>query len=195
MRPARVEAFTDGVLAIVITLMALELRDPRDETFRGLLPVASSVLTYLVSFFYIAVYWNNHHQLFQAARRINARVLWSNMLLLFFLSLIPFMTRQMEESTFSAVPTMLYGVTLLCVAIAWAILQSILMGENKGIRDCVGRDAKGLISICLLCVAIPIALLSPPVAIGAYVLVATVWFVPDHRFDSLTLEEPDGVQR
>ncbi|HEX5396474.1 MAG TPA: TMEM175 family protein [Candidatus Limnocylindria bacterium] len=186
MSKGRLEAFSDGVLAIIITIMVLELRPPDGTSLDDLAPLWPHFLAYLLSFANIGIYWNNHHHLFQASRTVDGRVLWANLLLLFSLSLIPFGTAWMGEHEFAAIPVALYGVVLVFAACAYFVLLHALIaapGQTPALAEAVGRDAKGLLSILAYMVATPLALGLPLVAFGIYVVVAVMWIVPDRRME------------
>jgi uncharacterized membrane protein len=186
MSKGRLEAFSDGVLAIIITIMVLELRPPDGTSLDDLGPLWPHFLAYLLSFANIGIYWNNHHHLFQASRTVDGRVLWANLLLLFSLSLIPFGTAWMGEHEFAAIPVALYGVVLVFAACAYFVLLHALIaapGQTPALAEAVGRDAKGLLSILAYMVATPLALGLPLVAFGIYVVVAVMWIVPDRRME------------
>jgi len=190
MGKTRLEAFSDGVLAIIITIMVLELKVPHEtdlSALRGLLPV---FLSYVLSFIYIGIYWNNHH-LLHTVSKVNGRILWANLNLLFWLSLFPFATGWMGENHFAAVPTALYGVILLMAAIAYVGLQKIIMhsrGENSLLARAVGADLKGKSSPIFYVLAIPSAFVSPWLSELLYVIVALMWLVPDHRIEKVLSE-------
>jgi uncharacterized membrane protein len=190
MRKGRLEAFSDGVIAILITIMVLQLAIPRGSDLAALLPLVPVLLSYLLSFIYLAIYWNNHHHLLQAAERVNGSVLWANMNLLFWLSLVPFATAWMGENHAAAWPVALYGVSLLMPAIAYYILTRALIalhGRDSVLAAAIGRDFKGVVSVVIYAVAIPLAFVSTWSAQAGYVLVAIIWLVPDRRIErSLT---------
>ncbi|MCA8968500.1 MAG: DUF1211 domain-containing protein [Planctomycetes bacterium] len=195
MNKSRLEAFSDGVLAIVITIMVLELKvpahSPELSDLRPLLPVFSS---YVLSFVYLAIYWNNHHHMFHTAKHASAGIMWANMHLLFWLSLVPFTTGWMGENHFAPVPTALYGVVLLCAAIAYFILQGAMIrrhGRESVLARAVGRDIKGWTSLGLYLIAIPVALVLPWLAGVLYAVVALVWLVPDRRIERALSESSD----
>ncbi|MCB1680955.1 MAG: DUF1211 domain-containing protein [Rhodospirillales bacterium] len=186
MHKGRLEAFSDGVLAIIITIMVLELKIPHGGTVSALTPLLPVFLSYVLSFFYLAIYWNNHHHMFQATQRVNGAILWANMHLLFWLSLIPFVTGWMGENHFAALPSSLYGAVLLMAAIAYYILQHAIVrehGKDSLLSQAVGKDIKGKISQFLYLVAIPSSFISPWIAQALYVLVALIWLVPDSRIE------------
>jgi uncharacterized membrane protein len=187
MTKNRLEAFSDGVIAILITIMVLELRIPHGTDWAALEPLLPVFLTYVLSFVFIAIYWNNHHHMLHATDRVNGRILWANMHLLFWLSMVPFVTGWMGENHFAPLPTALYGVVLLLAAIAYTILaQSIIahQGESSRLRTAIGNDRKGWISIVLYALAIPFAFIQQWVSDGLYVTVALMWLIPDRRIES-----------
>jgi len=186
MTTSRLEAFSDGVVAILITIMVLELRPPHEATFQSLKPLIPVLFSYLLSFIFLGIYWSNHHHLFHAAQQVNGRVLWANLHLLFWLSLIPFVTAWMGENHFGSAPVALYGIILLLAAIAYTILvQSLLLlhGPDSLLATALGSDFKGKISVVLDLIAIPLAFLKPWVAFAIYVLVAVMWLAPDRRIE------------
>jgi len=186
MGKGRLEAFSDGVIAILITIMVLELRVPQGADLAALLPLVPIFLSYVLSFVYLAIYWNNHHHLFQVVMQVKGRVLWANLHLLFWLSLIPFVTAWMGENNFAAWPVALYGVVLLLAACAYFLLVRSLLalhGKDSTLAVAVGNDFKGKISIVIYAAAIPLALIVPLVACVSYVLVAVIWFIPDRRIE------------
>jgi uncharacterized membrane protein len=198
MHKGRLEAFSDGVLAIVITIMVLELRAPHEASFVGLRPLIPIFLSYVLSFIYVGIYWNNHHHLFQAARQVNGASLWFNLHLLFWLSLVPFVTSWMGETHFAAMPVAAYGTVLLMAAIAYTLLERVLIrhhGRDSTLAKAVGQDWKGVISIVLYAVGIPMSFWMPRVACGLYFLVALVWLMPDPRIERVlkqNTEVPKG---
>jgi uncharacterized membrane protein len=182
----RLEAFSDGVLAIVITIMVLALAPPKGTTFDDLRPLVPVFFSYVLSFANLAIWWNNHHHLFQAVRVVDGRVLWANMLLLFFLSLYPFATAWMGESGFASAPVALYGAVQLAAAIAYFVLVRALIAvqpEESPLARAIGSDAKGKVSPLLYLVAIPVAFAAPLVSVGLFVAVALIWIVPDTRIE------------
>jgi uncharacterized membrane protein len=182
----RLEAFSDGVIAIIITIMVLELRVPAGESFVALRPLAPVFLSYVLSFVFIGIYWSNHHHLLQVVEHVNGRVLWANLHLLFWLSLIPFVTAWMGENHFAESPVALYGVILFCAAIAYFILTRALLAIHRRdslLATALGADFKGKISVVAYAVAIPLAFVRWWLAYGLYVLVAIVWLVPDRRIE------------
>jgi uncharacterized membrane protein len=187
MKKNRLEAFSDGVLAIVITIMVLELKVPHGEGFDALAPLAPVFLSYILSFVYISIYWNNHHHMFQIIERVNGGVLWSNLHLLFWLTLLPFSTGWMGENHFARIPTMLYGLNLLACAVAYYILQTCLVsaqGPEDLLSKAIGRDFKGKASpIFYLAGLIGTWFFSPWLGLAAFVGVALMWLVPDRRME------------
>lgn len=186
MSKGRMEAFSDGVLAIIITIMVLELHPPHEATLAALRPLAPIVSSYLLSFLFVGIYWNNHHHLLQAARQVDGRVLWANLHLLFWLSLIPFISGWMGETTFAAWPVALYGVDLLFAGIAYYILAHLLIalhGADSPLATAIGRDTKGILSVVIYLLAIPVAFFNASVAFALYVLVAIIWLIPDQRIE------------
>jgi uncharacterized membrane protein len=188
MGKGRLEAFSDGVIAILITIMILELKVPQHGAdLEALRPMLPAFLTYVLSFVYLGIYWNNHHHMLQATTRVTGGALWANQHLLFWLSLVPFTTGWMGENHYEPVPTAAYGVVLLCAAIAYTILQTVLVrersGNNEVLSRAVGSDGKGKLSMLLYLVAIPAAFASPWVSIALYVVVALMWLVPDRRIE------------
>lgn len=186
MSKNRLEAFSDGVLAIIITIMVLELKVPHGadwEALRALIPVFG---TNVMSFIYVGIYWNNHHHLFHLTRGISGGILWANLHLLFWLSLIPFVTGWMDENHFTPLPTALYGVVLPCCAVAWLILQTLIVrsgNENSAVREAIGRDVKGKASVALYAAGISLSFLLPALGVTMYVAVACLWLIPDRRFE------------
>ena len=187
MNKNRLEAFSDGVIAILITIMVLELKVPHEATPDALRPLLPVVLSYLLSFIYLGIYWNNHHHMLHATRHISGSVLWANLHLLFWLSLVPFATAWMGENHFAPIPSALYGGVLLMAAIAYTILLGRILkadGKESLLRDAVGNDIKGRISLVLYVIAIVMALYVHHAIAGAlYVIVALIWLVPDTRIE------------
>ena len=185
MSKARLEAFTDGVLAIVITIMVLELVPPHGSTIEDLRPLVPVFVAYVLSFPTLGIWWANHHHLFQAVRVVNGRVLWANVLLLFWLSLVPFFTAWMGDTEFASLPVALYGADLVMAAVAYFFLVRALIPiqPDTTLADAVGSDRKGRLSPLLYVAAVPIAFVAPLVSIGLYVLVAAIWIVPDTRIE------------
>ena len=186
MGKTRLEAFSDGVIAILITIMVLELHVPRGADWAALRPLLPVLLSYVLSFVYLAIYWNNHHHMLHVVQKVSGGTLWANLHLLFWLSLVPFVTGWMGENRFAPVPTAAYGVVLLMAALAYWLLQRIIIaGQGPGsvLAAAVGRDLKGKLSPLLYALAIPSAVLSPWIAGALYVLVALLWLVPDRRIE------------
>jgi TMEM175 potassium channel family protein len=184
----RLEAFSDGVIAIIITIMVLELRAPHEPTPEALRPLVPVFLSYVLSFIFVGIYWNNHHHLLQATRRVNGRILWANLHLLFWLSLIPVVTGWLGESDFAPWPVALYGAVMLLAGVAYFVLSRELVhhhGQDSELAAAVGMDRKGQISLALYAMAIAISFASPRVACGLYVLVAVIWLVPDRRIEQV----------
>jgi uncharacterized membrane protein len=189
---SRLEAFSDGVLAIIITIMVLELHIPHGGEMGALRPILPILLTYLLSFVYIGIYWNNHHHLLHATRQVRGSVLWANLHLLFWLSLLPFATGWMGASGFAPDPTALYGLVLLMSGIAyWILVRTIIAGEgeNSLVRKAVGADRKGFVSVVMYAIAIPSGLFAPWIAHLIYILVALMWLVPDRRIEKVLASE------
>jgi len=188
MQSTRLEAFSDAVIAIVITIMVLELAIPHEPEWHALRPLIPKFLTYVLSFVFLGIYWNNHHHLLHVVERVNGKILWANMHLLFWLSLTPFVTAWMGENDFAPVPVAAYGMVLLLSAIAYFILQTLILGAHGPefpLRAAVGRDIKGKASPILYVAAIPLAFVNRWLSIGIYVVVAMMWLVPDRRIESI----------
>ncbi len=188
MSKNRMEAFSDGVLAIVITIMVLELSAPEEPTLAALGLLIPTFLSYILSFIFIGIYWNNHHHLLQAVEVVDGRILWANLHLLLWLSLIPFVTAWMGGTQFATWPVAFYGINLLLAAIAYFILVRMLLarhGEDSVLATAVNSDFKGKISVVIYVAAIPLAFVSTWLAGGLYVLVAIIWLVPDRRIENL----------
>ena len=186
MGKGRLEAFSDGVIAIIITIMVLELKVPHGTELAALRPLWPVFLSYILSFVYLGIYWNNHHHMFHAVRRMSGGVLWANLHLLFWLSLIPVVTGWMGENHFAPLPTAVYGIVMLNAAIAYYLLVLAILahhGKESRVATALGRDIKGKVSVLLYVVALPMAFINRWVACGIYVLVALVWFVPDKRIE------------
>ena len=186
MGKSRLEAFSDGVIAIVITIMVLELKVPHAPTVQALAPLLPVFLSYVLSFVYLGIYWNNHHHMLHTVTHVSGGVLWANLHLLFWLSLLPFATGWMGENHFTALPSALYGFVLLMAAIAYWILQQRLIaldGPDSALKRAVGGDWKGKLSPVLYAAAIALSFVATPVALAIYVLVALAWLVPDRRIE------------
>jgi len=191
MEKNRLEAFSDGVLAIIITIMVLELHVPEGSDISVLLPKLPVFLTYVLSFIYLGIYWNNHHHLLKAAGRVNGAMMWANLHLLFWLSLFPFATGWMGQNHFTPAPTALYGAVLLLAAIAYYILQSVIItqqGCDSKLAAAIGRDFKGKLSPVLYAIAIPASFFRPWIADCLYVFVAFMWLIPDRRIERALAE-------
>jgi uncharacterized membrane protein len=188
MNKTRLEAFSDGVIAILITIMVLELKVPHDAGWDALRPLAPVLLSYVLSFVYLAIYWNNHHHMLHTADKVSGGILWANLHLLFWLSLIPFVTGWMGENHFAQEPTMLYGVVLLMAAVSYRVLQSAIVrhqGPESKLRLALGKDVKGKLSLVLYAVATATAAVNQSIAVAIYVFVALMWLVPDKRIESM----------
>jgi uncharacterized membrane protein len=186
MSKGRLEAFSDGVIAILITIMVLELKVPEGATLDTLEPLGPVLLSYVLSFVNLGIYWSNHHHLIQASKVVSGRVLWANLNLLFWLSLFPFGTAWMGENEFAPIPTAVYGVPLLLAGVAYFFLVRALIaapGQPSSLAAAVGMDAKGKLSLAVYAVAIPIALVAPLLALALYAGVAAAWFIPDRRME------------
>ena len=191
MNKNRLEAFSDGVLAIIITIMVLEFKVPHGNSCDDIKPLLPKLLAYLLSFIYIGIYWNNHHHLFHAVKRINGKIMWANLHLLFWLSLIPFVTAWAGENHFAALPMMLYGIILLCNAVAYFILQTAIVshhGKDSDLAKALGSDVKGKGSLVLYLIAIAFATYYPIVSGAIYIFVALIWLVPDKRIERIFKE-------
>src|SRR5438045_1612902 len=196
MRTERLSAFTDGVMAIIITIMVLELKVPHGSDRLALEPVLPVFLTYLLSFVVVGIYWNNHHHMFALTDRITGGILWANLHLLFWLSLLPFVTGWMGENHFAPLPTALYGIVLLSAGIAYYILERTIIrsqGANSKLEAAVGDDPKGMASVALYAIAVPVAFVNQWISDAVYVLVALMWLIPDRRIESL-FEEIEGKE-
>jgi uncharacterized membrane protein len=192
MSKSRLEAFSDGVIAILITIMVLDLRSPAGADLSTLVGILPSLATYLLSFVFLGIYWNNHHHLLHATTHVNGTVLWANLHLLFWLSLVPFATRWLGETDVATVPTAAYGAVMLLSAIAFTILVRAIIAcqpSNSVLVAAIGRDMKGKISLVMYAAAIPLAFVDRRVSLGLFTLVALMWLVPDRRIESrLTAE-------
>jgi uncharacterized membrane protein len=186
MNKGRLEAFSDGVLAVIITIMVLEMKSPHGTTLAALRPLVPVLLSYVLSFVYVGIYWNNHHHLLHATQRVNGATLWANLHLLFWLSLIPFTTAWMGENHFESWPVAVYGMVLLLAGVAYFILTQALIklhGRASSLANSIGRDRKGRISIAIYAAAIPLAFARPWIAGAFYVIVAIMWLIPDPRIE------------
>jgi len=192
MPPDRLKAFTDGVLAIIITIMVLELRAPHDAALTSLRPLVPVLLSYALSFLYLIIYWNNHHHLLQVTRRVTGGVLWANAHLLFWLSLVPFVTAWMGENHFAPVPMAAYAVILFLTGVAYLVLQRLIIasqGPESALAAAVGSDLKGKLSALAYAIAIPSAFVSPWIAGILFVAVAMMWLIPDRRIERMVAAE------
>jgi uncharacterized membrane protein len=191
MGKGRLEAFSDGVIAIIITIMVLELKVPHGTDLAALAPLGPVFLSYVLSFVHVGIYWNNHHHLVHAARHVSGAVLWANLHLLFWLSLVPFVTAFMGENQFAPGPTALYGVVLLMSGVGYYILARALVkrhGEQSVLATALGSDVKGKVSMAVYLLAIPLAFVSQWLALGLYIAVSIMWLVPDRRIERTMLE-------
>ena len=188
MEKNRLEAFSDGVLAIIITIMVLELKVPHGSDFRALEPLLPVFLSYVLSFLYVGIYWNNHHHMFQTTKHVSGGILWANLHLLFWLSLFPFSTAWIGENHLASTPTAAYGFVLLMAAIAYYVLQHLIIveqGHNSLLAAAIGLDWKGKLSPVAYLTAIPLAFVSPWIASCIYTLVALAWLIPDRRIERI----------
>ncbi len=194
MTKGRLEAFSDGVVAILITIMVLELKVPHGADFADLRPLAPKFLSYVLSFLYLGIYWNNHHHLLHAARQVDGRILWANLHLLFWLSLVPFVTGWMGENHFAALPVALYGLVLLMAAVSYTLLVRALLarhGQDSLLAKAIGSDLKGNLSLAAYVLAILVASTNRWIACALYVAVALVWLVPDLRIERVLADRQD----
>ena len=194
MGKGRIEAFSDGVIAIIITIMVLEMKVPHGDEWHDLAPILPVFISYLLSFLNVAIYWNNHHHLFHAARYVNAKVLWANIHLLFWLSLFPFVTGWMGENHFTTLPIILYGVVLLMAGCAYYILSQALIqlhGKDSTLAIAVGRDKKGIISVVFYVLALPLSLINSYFGLTIYAIVAAIWLIPDQRIEKKILQRKE----
>lgn len=192
MNKSRLEAFSDGVLAIIITIMVLEFKVPTDTTFESVILLSHKLLSYVLSFIYVGIYWNNHHHMMHTVKRVNGKILWANLHLLFWLSLIPFATAWIGEHHFASFPMMLYGVILLMNGIAFIVLQNVIIkshGENSDLAKAVGKDYKGKISLVLYIIAVILTKYFVAISGAIYILVALFWLVPDKRIERIFNEK------
>jgi uncharacterized membrane protein len=192
MGKSRIEAFSDGVIAIIITIMVLELKVPHGASFSDLVELAPVFLSYVLSFIYVGIYWNNHHHLFQAVHEVHGGTLWANLHLLFWLSLIPFTSGWMGENHFATAPVALYGANLFVCAIAYTILTRSLTRrheENRALADAIGSDRKGWLSLALYLAGIGMACIHPWLGFAVYAVVAAIWFIPDRRIEERLARE------
>ncbi|RYY34486.1 MAG: DUF1211 domain-containing protein [Sphingobacteriaceae bacterium] len=197
MAKGRLEAFSDGVIAIIITIMVLELKVPHSVELSALKPIIPVMISYLLSFIYVGIYWNNHHHMFHAARSVNGAILWANLHLLFWLSLIPFVTAWMGENHFARLPVIFYGIVLIMNAIAYTILAFLLIkhhGKNSILADAFGNDKKGKLSILIYATAIGTSFIHPWIGLGLFFVVAIIWLVPDRRIERKLIEQAQQDQ-
>jgi uncharacterized membrane protein len=188
MGKGRIEAFSDGVIAVIITIMVLELKAPHEPTPEALLELSPVFVSYVLSFINIGIYWNNHHHLFQAVKHINGKILWANLHLLFWLSLIPFMTGWMGENHFATWPVVLFGVNLLLAGAAYTVLTIQILelhGKDSDIAKAIGSDFKGKLSIAIYAAGIALAFFNPWISVALYFAVAMMWFIPDRRIEKV----------
>ncbi|WP_332878070.1 TMEM175 family protein [Massilia sp. S19_KUP03_FR1] len=192
MGKSRIEAFSDGVIAIIITIMVLELKVPHGASFNDLAALAPVFISYVLSFIYVGIYWNNHHHLFQAVHGIHGPALWSNLHLLFWLSLIPFTSGWMGENHFATAPVALYGANLLLCAMSYSILVRTLtrhQQENQALAEAIGSDRKGFLSLAMYVLGVALAFVHPWLGFAMYVAVAALWFIPDRRIEQRMMRE------
>jgi uncharacterized membrane protein len=188
MHKGRLEAFSDGVIAILITIMVLELKVPHGHELSDLYPLIPVFISYVLSFVFIAIYWNNHHHLLQSVQKVNGKILWANCHLLFWISLIPFTTAWMGENDFSTWPVALYGVVLFFCAISYTILVKSLIahhGPHSTLGEAIGGDRKGKVSMFLYAIAVPLAFWNSWISYGCYITVAVIWLIPDRRIEKV----------
>ena len=196
MGKGRFEAFSDGVLAIIITIMVLELKVPHGADWHAVQPLLGVFLSYVLSFIYIGIYWNNHHHMLHATTRVSGAAMWANLHLLFWLSLVPFVTGWMGENHFAPLPTAAYGVALLMAAIAYTILQTTLTWQrdhNAALARAIKRDGKGKLSVVLYLAAIPLAFVSTWISLALYVTVALIWLIPDRRIERALVDHHEAT--
>ncbi len=197
MKKSRLEAFSDGVIAIIITIMVLELKVPHGDSIESLKPMFPVFISYILSFIYVAIYWSNHHHMMQAVHSVNGKILWANTHLLFWLSLVPFATNWMGENHFSKWPAIIYGVVLFMNAVAYTILAKSLLhhhGKESTFALALGKDSKGKISLAIYATAIVAAFISSWISLGLYTLVAIIWLVPDKRFENRIIAHPEHAE-
>ena len=193
MTSTRLEAFSDGVMAIIITIMVLELRAPHSADWASLQPVIPVFVSYVLSFVYVGIYWNNHHHMLHVTRRVNGTILWANLHLLFWLSLVPFVTAWMGENHFAPVPTAAYGIVLLLAAIAYWLLQRAILsheGPDSVLAEAIGADRKGKLSPVIYLIAIAATQIDPWISESLYVAVALIWLIPDRRIERVVARAP-----
>jgi uncharacterized membrane protein len=186
MHKGRLEAFSDGVIAIIITIMVLELKVPHGDSFDDLLSLAPVFASYVLSFVYLGIYWNNHHNMLQAAQKVNGSVLWANMHLLFWLSLLPFVTAWAGENHFTLVPVFIYGIVLLMAAVSYYILAQVLLahhGSQSAFATALGKDYKGALSVVFYVIGLILTFYNAKFSLALYAIVALIWLIPDKRFE------------
>ena len=192
MNKGRLEAFSDGVIAIIITIMVLELKTPHGHTLADLKPLIPVALSYVLSFVYVGIYWNNHHHMLHAVRQVRGTALWANLHLLFWLSIIPFVTSWMGENHFSQWPVALYGIVLVMNAVAYSILAMVLLkqaGPESALAIAIGKDRKGKLSIVVYILSVAVSFINPAISLGLYTLVAVIWFIPDTRIERVLIDD------
>ena len=192
MGKGRLEAFSDGVLAIIITIMVLEMKVPHGDSLASLKPLVPVFISYILSFIYIGIYWNNHHHMLHAAKQVNGRTLWANTHLLFWLSLVPFVTHWMGENNFTVWPVALYGIVLMMAGVAYYILAHSLIGlhgKNSTLAEALGSDWKGILSVLFYAIGIGLSFIKPWLGFATYALVAAIWFIPDKRIENKLANE------
>ena len=188
MNTSRLEAFSDGVLAIIITIMVLELRAPEGENLSDIRPLIPTLTSYILSFVYVGIYWNNHHHLWHIVEKVNGKILWANLHLLFWLSLLPFTTSWLGKNHLSTYPVAFYGFVLLMASIAWFIMSTLIMkseGKNSGVVRAFKNNIKSIISMIVYFIATILAFYKPIISIIIYILVAAYWFIPEKRVEEL----------
>jgi uncharacterized membrane protein len=194
MKKGRLEAFSDGVIAIIITIMVLEIKMPGDhhDSIASLLPLYPAFISYIISFVYVGIYWNNHHHMFQVVKSVNGAILWANLHLLFWLSIVPLVTEWMGENNFTKWPTIMYGVSLIMCGVAYSILVQLLIkheGKESLLAKAVGKDWKGNASVIIYAIAIALAWVNPCISFALYAFVACMWFIPDRRIEKRVVKE------
>ena len=192
MGKGRLEAFSDGVIAIIITIMVLEIHVPKESNVEAIIMVLPTLAIYLLSFIFVGIYWMNHHHLLHVAKSVNGKILWANLSLLFCLSLFPFVANWMGEHLFSPIPTMAYGIVLFMAGISYLILQNLIIkaeGQNSLLAKAIGKDLKGKITASLIVTGIIFSFFLPQVSLGLYVTITFIWLIPDKRIESLMSEE------
>jgi len=188
MSTQRLEAFSDAVIAIIITIMVIELKAPHETGWNALAPLAPVLFTYILSFLFLGIYWNNHHHMMHLVNKVNGKILWANLHLLFWLSLIPFVTGWMGENGFAPIPVAAYGIDLLCAAIAYYILERAIIayeGKDSRLKAAIGKEIKGIVSAVLYVLAIPLAFVNCWISLLFYIFVAMMWLLPDKRIEAL----------